>query len=51
MREYFADDDTVTNDGLDIKVSVQTLIPTNAFQLVSNTTEDTLVGLTSDTED
>ena len=51
IREYFADDDTLTNDGLDITVSVQTLIPTNAFQIVSNTTEDTLVVLTSDTAD
>ena len=51
IREYFADDDTLTNDGLDITVSVQTLIPTNAYQIVSNTTEDTLVVLTSDTAD
>ena len=41
IREYFADDDTLTNDGLDITVSVQSLIPTNCYQLVSNTTEDT----------
>ena len=51
IREYFADDDTLTNDGLDITVSVQSLIPTNAFQIVSNTTEDTLVVLCSDTAD
>jgi len=51
IREYFADDDTLTNDGLDITVSVQSLIPTNAYQIVSNTTEDTLVVLTSDTAD
>ena len=51
IREYFADDDTLTNDGLDITVSVQSLIPTNAYQIVSNTTEDTLVVLSSDTAD
>jgi hypothetical protein len=51
IREYFADDDTLTNDGLDITVSVQSLIPTNCYQLVSNTTEDTLIALASDTAD
>jgi hypothetical protein len=51
IREYFADDDTLTNDGLDITVSVQSLIPTNAYQIISNTTEDTIVVLTSDTAD
>jgi len=51
IREYFADDDTLTNDGLDITVSVQSLIPTNTYQIVSNTTEDTLAVLTSDTAD
>ena len=51
IREYFADDDTLTNDGLDITVSVQNLIPTNAYQLISNTTEDTIIALASDTAD
>ena len=51
IREYFADDDTLTNDGLDITVSVQDLIPTNLYQLISNTTEDTLIGLAADTDD
>jgi len=51
IREYFADDDTLTNDGLDITVSVQNLVPTNAYQLISNTTEDTLIALASDTAD
>jgi hypothetical protein len=40
IREYFADDDTLTNDGLDITVSVQDLLPTNVYQLISNTTEE-----------
>jgi hypothetical protein len=51
IREYFADDDTLTNDGLDITVSVGNLIPTNCYQIISNTTEDTLIFLTSDTAD
>ena len=51
IREYYADDDTLTNDGLDITVSVQNLIPSNTYQLISNTTEDTLITLASDTAD
>ena len=51
IREYYADDDTLTNDGLDITVSVQNLIPSNTYQLISNTTEDTLIALASDTTD
>ncbi len=51
IREYYADDDTLTNDGLDITVSVQNLIPSNTYQLISNTTEDTLIALASDTAD
>ena len=51
IREYFADDDTLTNDGLDITVSVQDLLPTNVYQLISNTTEDTLIVLAADTAD
>ena len=51
IREYYADDNTLTNDGLDITVSVQDLLPTNAYQLISNTTEDTVVVLTADAKD
>lgn len=51
IREYFADDDTLTNDGLDITVSVSNLIPTNVYQLISNTTEDTIVALAADAND
>ena len=51
IREYYSDDDTLTNDGLDISVSVQTLIPTNAYQIISNTVEDCLAILCSDTAD
>jgi hypothetical protein len=51
VREYYADDDTLTNDGLDITVAVQNLLPTNPFQIISNTIEDTLIFLHSDTAD
>ena len=51
VREYYADDDTLTNDGLDITVSVQNLIPTNPYQIISNTIEDSLIFLCSDTAD
>ena len=51
IREYFSDDNTLTNDGLDISVSVQSLMPTNAYQIISNTVEDCLAILCSDTVD
>ena len=51
IREYYADDDTLTNDGLDISVSVQSLIPSNAYQIVSNTVEDCMAILCDDTAD
>jgi len=51
VREYYADDDTLTNDGLDISVAVQSLIPANPYQIISNTIEDTLLFLVSDTAD
>lgn len=51
IREYYADDDTLTNDGLDITVAVQNLIPTNAYSIISNSIEDTLIILCSDTAD
>ena len=51
IREYFSDDNTLTNDGLDISVSVQSLMPTNAYQIISNTVEDCLAILCSDTAD
>ena len=51
IREYYSDNDTLTNDGLDVTVAVQTLIPDNAYSILSNTTEDSLVVLCSDTAD
>ena len=51
VREYYADDDTLTNDGLDVTVAVQNLLPTNPYQIISNTIEDTLIFLHADTND
>ena len=51
IREYYSDDDTLTNDGIDITVAVQTLIPSNAYQIISNSIEDTLFVLCSDAAD
>jgi hypothetical protein len=51
ITEYFADDDTLTNDGLDITIGVNTLLPSNAYKLVSNNIEDTMVVLCHDTLD
>ena len=51
LTEYFADDDTLTNDGLDITIGVNTLIPTNCYKIVSNNIEDTMVVLCHDTLD
>ena len=51
IREYYSDDDTLTNDGIDITVAVQTLIPKNAFQIISNNIEDTLFVLCHDDND
>ena len=51
VREYYADDDTLTNDGLDISVAVQNLLPTNPYQIISNTIEDTLIFLHADDAD
>ena len=48
IREYYSDADTLTNDGIDITVAVQTLIPKNAFQIISNNIEDTLFVLCHD---
>jgi hypothetical protein len=51
ITEYFADDDTLTNDGLDITIGVNTLIPNNAYKIVSNNIEDTMVVLCHDALD
>ena len=51
IREYYSDNDTLTNDGLDITVAVQKLLPTNAYQMISNSTEDVLMVLCADTAD
>ena len=51
VSEYFADDDTLTNDGIDVTAGVGSLIPTNAHKIITNTNEDTLCVLCHDTLD
>ena len=51
VREYYADDETLTNDGVDVTAAVQSLIPANAYNIISNTTEDTLLVFCADTAD
>ena len=51
ITEYFADDDTLTNDGIDVTIGVSSLIPGNAYKIVSNNIEDTMVVLCHDTLD
>jgi hypothetical protein len=51
VTEYFADDDTLTNDGIDVTIGVSSLIPGNAYKIVSNNIEDTMVVLCHDTLD
>lgn len=49
--EYFADDDSLVNDGMNLTVGVSSLIPTGIHKIVSNDVEDTLIGLVHDTLD
>jgi hypothetical protein len=51
ITEYFADDDTLTNDGIDVTIGVSSLIPNNAYKIVSNNIEDTMIVLCHDTLD
>ena len=51
VTEYFADDDTLTNDGINITVGISSLIPDNAYKIVSNNIEDTMVVLCHDAID
>ena len=51
VREYFADNDTLTNDSLNVSVAVENLIPKNVFKTLANSTEDTLMFMSSETPD
>jgi hypothetical protein len=51
LTEYFADDDTLTNDGIDVTVGVSKLIPNNAYKIISNQIEDTMIVLCHDAID
>ena len=48
ITEYFADDDTLTNDGIDVTIGVGSLIPKNVYKIVPNNIEDTLIILCHD---
>lgn len=51
VREYYADNDTLTNDSLNISIAVENLIPKNVFKTLANSTEDTLMFMSSETPD
>ena len=51
IREYFSNDDTLTNDGVDLTVHVNEYVPDKVYQILPNTTEDMLFVLASDVAD
>lgn len=51
IREYFSNDDTLTNDGVELTIHVNEYIPSNAHQIIPNTTEDMLFVLVDDAAD
>ena len=51
IREYFSNDDTLTNDGVELTIHVNEYIPSNAYQIIANTTEDMLFVLADDAAD
>jgi hypothetical protein len=46
MREYFVEQDSVTNDAADITAHVPRYIPKEVFKLCASTSEDTMVAFT-----
>ena len=48
MREYYADDDTATNDSVDITSGVSTYIPSNLTSIIPCPMEDTILVLPQD---
>ena len=48
VREYYSDEQSLTNDGIDITIGVPDLIPASAFDLVANNIEDSLYMFASD---
>lgn len=51
VREYFSNEDTLTNDGVEITLHVASYIPNRAYQIIPNSNEDMLFVLTSDAAD
>ena len=51
LREYFVEPDTTNNDSVDVTVGVPSFIPNNAYKIISNDIEDTLVVLCDDGPD
>lgn len=51
VREYFSNEDTLTNDGVEITLHVASYIPNKAYQIIPNSNEDMLFVLTSDDAD
>lgn len=51
IREYFSNDDTLTNDGVELTIHVNEYIPSNVYQIIANTTEDMLFVLADDAAD
>lgn len=47
FREYFVDQDTISNDAADISAHVPSLIPSAVFRLTCSTTKDLLFALSS----
>ncbi len=48
LREYYVDQDTVSNDAADITAHVPSYIPPGVFRLISSTTQDMLLCLSTD---
>jgi hypothetical protein len=48
VREYFVEEETVTNDASDITAHVPKYIPKNVFKLCASTSEDSLVAFSLD---
>ena len=51
VREYFVEPDTTNNDSVDVTVGVPSFIPNNAYKIISNDIEDTLIVLCDDGAD
>ena len=48
VREYFVDDDTVSNDASDVTAHAPSYVPANVFKIVASSTEDVVMCLSLD---